>query len=77
MQQANEDVHKNEKGKREEKLVTVNHAHSLPGHTGFITIAVLPPSYARKKRGKKIQNVQYGESSEQTLQVTNLRLDSL
>lgn len=76
MQQANEDVHKNENGKREEKL-TVNHAHSLPGHTGFITIAVLPPSYACKKREKKTQNVQYGDSSERTLQVTNLRLDSL
>ncbi|XP_071574739.1 tRNA (adenine(58)-N(1))-methyltransferase catalytic subunit TRMT61A-like [Temnothorax nylanderi] len=47
--QANEDiVHKNGKGKQEEKLLTVTHAHSLPGHTGFITIAVLPPSYARK-----------------------------
>lgn len=47
--QTNEDiVHKNEKGKQEEKLLTVTHAHSLPGHTGFITIAVLPPNYARK-----------------------------
>ncbi|XP_011874661.1 PREDICTED: tRNA (adenine(58)-N(1))-methyltransferase catalytic subunit TRMT61A [Vollenhovia emeryi] len=47
--QANEDiVQKDEKGKQEEKLLTVTHAHSLPGHTGFITIAVLPPSYARK-----------------------------
>lgn len=30
------------------KLLTVTHAHSLPGHTGFITIATLPPFYARK-----------------------------
>ncbi|KAL0124067.1 hypothetical protein PUN28_006099 [Cardiocondyla obscurior] len=45
----NEDiVQKDGKGKQEEKLLTVTHAHSLPGHTGFITIAVLPPSYARK-----------------------------
>ncbi|KAG5330240.1 TRM61 methyltransferase, partial [Acromyrmex heyeri] len=44
-----EDIHKNGKEKQEEKLLTVTHSHSLPGHTGFITIAVLPPSYARKK----------------------------
>ncbi|XP_043249884.1 tRNA (adenine(58)-N(1))-methyltransferase catalytic subunit TRMT61A isoform X1 [Colletes gigas] len=30
------------------KLLTVTHARSLPGHTGFITIATLPPLYARK-----------------------------
>ncbi|KZC05345.1 PREDICTED: tRNA (adenine(58)-N(1))-methyltransferase catalytic subunit TRMT61A [Dufourea novaeangliae] len=30
------------------KLLTVTHARSLPGHTGFITIATLPPCYARK-----------------------------
>ncbi|RLU17220.1 hypothetical protein DMN91_011289 [Ooceraea biroi] len=45
----NDDVtQKSEKNKQEEKLLTVTHAHSLPGHTGFITIATLPPSYARK-----------------------------
>ncbi|XP_033338844.2 tRNA methyltransferase 61 [Megalopta genalis] len=38
---------KNEKH-NQTKLLTVTHAHSLPGHTGFITIATLPPSYARK-----------------------------
>ncbi|XP_046745532.1 tRNA (adenine(58)-N(1))-methyltransferase catalytic subunit TRMT61A [Diprion similis] len=27
----------------QERLVTVSHAHSLPGHTGYITIATLPP----------------------------------
>ncbi|KAK2579266.1 hypothetical protein KPH14_008226 [Odynerus spinipes] len=31
----------------QEKFLTVTHAHSLPGHTGFITIATLPPIYAR------------------------------
>jgi len=41
-------IQKNEKIKQEEKLLTVTHAHSLPGHTGFITIATFPPSYARK-----------------------------
>ncbi|XP_076296268.1 tRNA methyltransferase 61 [Lasioglossum baleicum] len=35
-------------GPDQTKLLTVTHAHSLPGHTGFITIAMLPPSYARK-----------------------------
>ncbi|XP_029056073.1 tRNA (adenine(58)-N(1))-methyltransferase catalytic subunit TRMT61A [Osmia bicornis bicornis] len=40
---------KNENEKQEQtKLLTVTHAHSLPGHTGFITIATLPPVYARK-----------------------------
>lgn len=33
--------------KQEEKLLTVIHAQSLPGHTGFITIATLPPSCLR------------------------------
>ncbi|XP_012260158.1 tRNA (adenine(58)-N(1))-methyltransferase catalytic subunit TRMT61A [Athalia rosae] len=31
----------------QERLVTVSHAHSLPGHTGYITIATLPPSSMR------------------------------
>lgn len=49
LQHVNEDMtQKFEKNKQEEKLLTVTHAHSLPGHTGFITIATLPPSYARK-----------------------------
>lgn len=39
---------RNEKEKQEEKLLTVTHSHSLPGHTGFITIATLPPNYVRK-----------------------------
>ncbi|XP_076233807.1 tRNA methyltransferase 61 [Calliopsis andreniformis] len=30
------------------KLLTVTHPRSVPGHTGFITIATLPPLYARK-----------------------------
>lgn len=38
----------NEKQEQTKKLLTVTHAHSLPGHTGFITIATLPPIYARK-----------------------------
>ncbi|KAG7197009.1 hypothetical protein KM043_017545 [Ampulex compressa] len=39
----------NEKDKqKQERLLTVSHAHSLPGHTGFVTIATLPPFYARK-----------------------------
>lgn len=33
--------------KQEGKLLTVIHAQSLPGHTGFITIATLPPSCHR------------------------------
>ena len=38
-----------ENGKQDQtKLLTVTHARSLPGHTGFITIATLPPLYARK-----------------------------
>ncbi|XP_011644007.1 tRNA (adenine(58)-N(1))-methyltransferase catalytic subunit TRMT61A isoform X3 [Pogonomyrmex barbatus] len=41
-------VQKNEKRKQEEKFLTVTHAYSLPGHTGFITIATLPPNYAFK-----------------------------
>lgn len=41
-----EQQNKNEK--QEQKLLTVMHARSLPGHTGFITIATLPPVYARK-----------------------------
>lgn len=32
----------------ERKLLTAMHAHSLPGHTGFITIATLPPFCVRK-----------------------------
>ncbi|XP_029680231.1 tRNA (adenine(58)-N(1))-methyltransferase catalytic subunit TRMT61A [Formica exsecta] len=46
----NEDMtEKNERRERkqEEKLLTVIHAQSLPGHTGFITIATLPPSCLR------------------------------
>lgn len=31
----------------QEKFLTVTHSHSLCGHTGFITIATLPPIYAR------------------------------
>ncbi|XP_012285330.1 tRNA (adenine(58)-N(1))-methyltransferase catalytic subunit TRMT61A [Orussus abietinus] len=31
----------------ENKLLTVTHPHSLPGHTGFITIATLPPLFSR------------------------------
>lgn len=27
----------------QDRLITVSHAHSLPGHTGYITIATLPP----------------------------------
>ncbi|XP_032665101.1 tRNA (adenine(58)-N(1))-methyltransferase catalytic subunit TRMT61A [Odontomachus brunneus] len=46
---SNEDMaQKNEKERQEEKLLTVTHSHSLPGHTGFITIATLPPNYVRK-----------------------------
>lgn len=42
-----------EKEKQEqEKVLTVTHAHSLPGHTGFITVATLPPLYARKLHRK-------------------------
>ncbi|KAL2720841.1 tRNA (adenine(58)-N(1))-methyltransferase catalytic subunit TRMT61A [Vespula squamosa] len=38
----------NVKEKQEqEKFLTVTHAHSLPGHTGFITIATLSPIHAR------------------------------
>ncbi|KAK9300784.1 hypothetical protein QLX08_006647 [Tetragonisca angustula] len=38
----------NENEKQEVKLLTAMHARSLPGHTGFITIATLPPFHVRK-----------------------------
>nr|XP_031826130.1 tRNA (adenine(58)-N(1))-methyltransferase catalytic subunit TRMT61A isoform X1 [Nomia melanderi] len=46
----NEDMAQQDKSEKQNqtKLLTVTHAHSLPGHTGFITIATLPPFYARK-----------------------------
>lgn len=37
-----------ENEKQEVKLLTAMHARSLPGHTGFITIATLPPFHVRK-----------------------------
>ncbi|XP_006612071.1 tRNA (adenine(58)-N(1))-methyltransferase catalytic subunit TRMT61A [Apis dorsata] len=45
-----EDIEQQNKNEKQEqtKLLTVTHARSLPGHTGFITIATLPPLYARK-----------------------------
>lgn len=50
LQHTNDDVErKNEKGKKpEEKFLTAAHIHSLPGHTGFITIATLPPRIFNK-----------------------------
>ncbi|KAI4494806.1 hypothetical protein M0804_001007 [Polistes exclamans] len=43
-----QDKQPNVKDKKEpEKLLTVTHPHSLPGHTGFITIATLVPEHAR------------------------------
>ncbi|EFN75929.1 tRNA (adenine-N(1)-)-methyltransferase catalytic subunit TRM61 [Harpegnathos saltator] len=45
----NEDMaQKNKKEKQEEKRLTVILPYPSPGHTGFITIATLPPNYARK-----------------------------
>lgn len=38
------EMNERRKKKQEEKLLTVIHAQSLPGHTGFITIATFPPS---------------------------------
>lgn len=36
-----------DKEKEQEKFLTVTHAQSLSGHTGFITIATLSPLHAR------------------------------
>lgn len=50
LQHINEEMtEKNERreGKQEKKLLTVIHPQTLPGHTGFITIATLPPSSLR------------------------------
>ncbi|KOC67652.1 tRNA (adenine(58)-N(1))-methyltransferase catalytic subunit TRMT61A [Habropoda laboriosa] len=46
----NKDMAQQSENEKQEqtKLLTVTHARSLPGHTGFITIATLPPIYARK-----------------------------
>lgn len=35
------------KSEDQEKILTVSHSPSLPGHTGYITIATLPPLFAR------------------------------
>ncbi|CAD6216417.1 GSCOCG00004575001-RA-CDS [Cotesia congregata] len=35
------------KSAEQDKILTVSHAHSLPGHTGYVTIATLPPLFAR------------------------------
>ncbi|XP_012134820.1 tRNA methyltransferase 61 [Megachile rotundata] len=46
----NDDMAQQNNNEKQEqtKFLTVTHARSLPGHTGFITIATLPPLYARK-----------------------------
>ncbi|XP_043276240.1 tRNA (adenine(58)-N(1))-methyltransferase catalytic subunit TRMT61A isoform X2 [Venturia canescens] len=31
----------------QDKILTVTHSHSMPGHTGYITVATLPPIFAR------------------------------
>ncbi|KAI4500114.1 hypothetical protein M0802_004984 [Mischocyttarus mexicanus] len=51
-----QDKQPNVKEKKEpEKLLTVTHPHSLPGHTGFITIATLLPEHARSfKQDEKL-----------------------
>ncbi|XP_015585262.1 tRNA (adenine(58)-N(1))-methyltransferase catalytic subunit TRMT61A [Cephus cinctus] len=47
-EEAIDKVEKNEEDRRKyEKILTVTHSSSLPGHTGFITIATLPPVFAR------------------------------
>ncbi|XP_066584316.1 tRNA (adenine(58)-N(1))-methyltransferase catalytic subunit TRMT61A [Prorops nasuta] len=50
-QRAQEDSNQ-EKQRQETNLLTVTHNHSVPGHTGFITIATLPP-----KRMSKFENL--------------------
>ncbi|XP_011300199.1 tRNA (adenine(58)-N(1))-methyltransferase catalytic subunit TRMT61A [Fopius arisanus] len=35
------------KPEEQEKILTVSHSSSTPGHTGYITIATLPPDFAR------------------------------
>ncbi|CAK9816151.1 tRNA (adenine(58)-N(1))-methyltransferase catalytic subunit TRMT61A [Anthophora quadrimaculata] len=46
----NKDMAQQSENEKQEqtKLLTVTHSRFLPGHTGFITIATLPPLYARK-----------------------------
>lgn len=36
----------------QDKILTVTHAPSLPGHTGYVTIATLPPLFARITQDK-------------------------
>ncbi|XP_034934520.1 tRNA (adenine(58)-N(1))-methyltransferase catalytic subunit TRMT61A isoform X2 [Chelonus insularis] len=31
----------------EDRILTVNHSSTLPGHTGYLTVATLPPLFAR------------------------------
>ncbi|XP_015112393.1 tRNA (adenine(58)-N(1))-methyltransferase catalytic subunit TRMT61A [Diachasma alloeum] len=35
------------KNDEQERILTVSHSSSTPGHTGYITIATLPPDFAR------------------------------
>jgi len=40
-------VKKKTEDREQDKVLTVTHSHSMPGHTGYITIATLPPIFAR------------------------------